>query len=99
PRTARTIRLSATRHHNHLEVAMSVYVIGQFKADQGLVQKLWDERPDAVIAVSDDAKSQGCLSHQWGFGEDGVVVLIDEWKDAPSFQNFFDNQKEIPELM
>jgi len=77
---------------------MSVYVIGRVDVDPAAIKKLWDERPADFADVSADARSQGCTSHVWGFG-DGYVTLIDEWPDAGTFQQFFSSNQKIPELM
>lgn len=77
---------------------MTVIVIGHMKVDTANVERLWAERPGDFASVSDEAKSMGCTGHQWGFAEDGLV-LVDYWPDAETFQTFFDENKTIPHLM
>jgi hypothetical protein len=77
---------------------VSVIVIGRFSADTANLERLWRERPEDFESVSADSKTQGAISHRWGFG-DGQVLLVDEWSDAESFHRFFDNQQTIPVLM
>lgn len=77
---------------------MTVIVIGRMSVDTANVERLWAERPGDFAAVSDEAKSMGCTGHQWGFADDGVV-LVDYWPDAATFQSFFDQNQAIPQLM
>ena len=77
---------------------MSVHVVGHMKVDPANLAKLWADRRDDFLAVQEDAKAAGAIHHRWGFG-DGVVVIIDEWPDAQSFQKFFESQTTIPQLM
>ena len=77
---------------------MSVIVIGRMKADPAAVQKLWADREADFMTVQTEAKAAGALHHRWGLG-DGEVVIIDEWPDGASFQNFFGGNAIIPSLM
>lgn len=77
---------------------MSVIVIGRVPVNPDNLAKIWAERPADFASVAEDAKAQGAVHHQWGFG-DGEVLIIDEWSDAAAFQNFFSSQPMIPELM
>jgi hypothetical protein len=77
---------------------VSVIVIGRMTVDPANVEKLWSDRKDDFLAVLKEAKTAGALHHRWGFG-DGYVSIIDEWRDAASFQQFFENQPVIAELM
>lgn len=62
------------------------------------VEKLWAERAADFESIREAAKAAGALHHRWGFGDD-YVVIIDEWPDAESFQNFFSGHPQIGELM
>jgi hypothetical protein len=77
---------------------MSVIVVGHMKVDPANVEKLWRDRKADFENIAKEAKAAGATHHRWGFG-DGQVVIIDEWPDAASFQNFFESQATIPELM
>jgi hypothetical protein len=77
---------------------MTVIVIGHISVDTANVERLWAERPGDFAAVSEESKKMGCTSHQWGFADDGVV-LVDHWPDAGTFQAFFEGNQAIPELM
>jgi quinol monooxygenase YgiN len=77
---------------------MSVIVIGRMTVDPANVEKLWAERGADFRAIVEDAKRAGAIHHRWGFGDDHIVI-IDEWQDADSFQQFFGSQPMIAELM
>jgi hypothetical protein len=77
---------------------MSVIVIGRFKTDPADMQKVFTSHGAELKAISEDAKTQGCLHHQFAAG-DGEILLADEWTTAEAFQQFFGNQTTIPEIM
>jgi hypothetical protein len=77
---------------------MSVMVVGKFKTDPARMASVFRDRKTDVLAVSNDAKSQGALHHHFAMGN-GQVMVIDEWESAESFQQFFKTQPKISELM
>ena len=77
---------------------MSVIVIGHMTVDPANVEALWRDRRADFEAVAAAAKQVGAIHHQWAFG-DNEVVIIDEWPDAASFEQFFGSQQTIAELM
>ena len=77
---------------------MAVIVLGRMQADPANIQKLWKDRADDFKAVQKAAMAAGAIHHRWGLG-DGFIVIIDEWPDAASFENFFSSNAAIPELM
>jgi len=77
---------------------MSVIVVVRVKADPADVKKVFADRGADLIAISDDAKSQGCTHHRFVAG-DGEVLVIDEWGTAESFQKFFESNTAIPALL
>jgi heme-degrading monooxygenase HmoA len=62
------------------------------------MKKLMEERADDFRAVASDAKSQGCLHHQFVVAGN-EVGLLDEWESAEQFEKFFANQATIGETM
>jgi hypothetical protein len=70
---------------------MSVLVITTMKADTAAFERLHRERTDDLRSVMQQAKAAGAVHHRFGVGEDGTVVIIDEWKTSSDFQQFFDN--------
>jgi len=77
---------------------MSVIVIGHMTVDPANLEQLWRDRSADFGAVADAARAAGAVHHPWAFGA-GEVVIIDEWPDAASFQQFFAGQPKIAELM
>src|SRR5262245_44001105 len=77
---------------------MSVIVIGHMTADPANVEALWRDRRADFEKVAAAAREVGAIHHQWAFGENEVVI-IDEWPDAASFEEFFKSQPTIAELM
>jgi quinol monooxygenase YgiN len=77
---------------------MSVIVIGRMTVDPAKVEKLWTERKADFEEIAKASKVAGAIHHRWGFGPDHVVI-IDEWPDAASFQQFFESHALIPQLM
>lgn len=77
---------------------MSVIVVGRMNADPATVKQVWIDHAAELRGMQKEAEAAGALHHRWGFG-DGFVVIIDEWPDATSFQNFFQNNATIPGLM
>lgn len=68
---------------------MSVYVTLKVMADPAAFEKAAADQADAIGRVMAVAKSKGLIGHRWLRG-DGVVMAVDEWPDAESFQAFFD---------
>ena len=77
---------------------MSVVIIGHVKADTQRFLDLLTSHKDVFERVSEDAKTQGVLHHQFLLG-DGEVVIVDEWPTADAFKAFFEGNTEIPQLM
>jgi len=77
---------------------VSVIVIGRLTVDPANIAKLWVDRKADFEAIGERARAAGALSHRWGFGDD-YAVIIDEWTDAASFQNFFESDAAIADLM
>src|SRR4051795_7327371 len=48
--------------------------------------------------VSAAGRAAGATRHTFAAGENEILV-IDEWPDEKTFQEFFANQPEIPEIM
>ena len=77
---------------------MSVIVVGKMSVDPASVTKVWEDRKEDFQAVQKEAIAAGAIHHRWGF-DDGFVVIVDEWPDATSFQQFFQSNPKIPSLM
>ena len=78
---------------------MSVYVTLKVTVDPSSFEKAAAERADAIGRILEIAKSNGLIGHRWLRG-DGVILAVDEWPTAESFQTFFDTAgPEIGPLM
>jgi hypothetical protein len=77
---------------------MSVLVTGMIKGDTAAFRRFVAEQPDVLRKISADARAKGCVHHRFGIG-DGFVVVIDEWESAEAFQDFFQNNADIPNVM
>ena len=56
--------------------------------------------PERVSSISADAKSRGLIAHRFYGSDDGQIMVVDEWPDAESFQQFFAaNADKIQPLM
>ena len=67
---------------------MSVLVITKFAGDTAKFRQALTERAAEFQKHVDASRSEGCLHHQFGIGEDFVIV-VDEWESAEQFQQFF----------
>jgi hypothetical protein len=77
---------------------MSVLVIVKIAADKAAFEKLVAERGDDMKAIGAKGKAAGAISHRFGLGADGTVVVLDEWDSAEAFTKFF-NDPEIAAIM
>lgn len=77
---------------------MSVIVMGRVAVEPHIMKKVMEERADDFLAVAADARSKGCLHHQFVIAGN-EVGLVDEWESAEQFQEFFANQATIREIM
>jgi hypothetical protein len=68
---------------------MSVYVTLKVQADPAAFEAAAVEHADAIGRIMAVAQSKGLIGHRWLAG-DGLVMAVDEWPDAASFQAFFD---------
>jgi hypothetical protein len=67
---------------------MSVYVTLKVTCDPAAFERSAAEQADAIGRVMEIAKSKGLIGHRWLRGE-GVVMAVDEWPDAASFEGFY----------
>ncbi len=67
---------------------MSVYVTLRVSLDPAAFEKVVAEHPDQIGRIMAIARSKGLIAHRW-FRGDGMIMAVDEWPDAQSFQDFF----------
>ena len=51
---------------------------------------------DVIRGIMESAKSHGLIAHRF-YGSEGQIMVLDEWPDPPSFQQFFDEQRSTIE--
>jgi hypothetical protein len=67
---------------------MSVFMTMIVKGDPSGLERSAAENADAVAAIRDHAVEHGLIAHRF-YGSEGQILVIDEWPDAESFQEFF----------
>ena len=77
---------------------MSVLVTVTIPCDTDAFLAVAAERAEEMTAISNEGRNQGAIHHRFALG-DGVVVVVDEWDSAESFQGFFADNAAIGELM
>jgi quinol monooxygenase YgiN len=58
------------------------------KGDASALERYAAENTEAMGAVRDHAAEHGLIAHRF-YGSEGQILVIDEWPDAESFQEFF----------
>jgi hypothetical protein len=79
---------------------MSVIMGMRIAADPQRVEQALNSDPDRLTKISQRARDAGCMHHRFLANADGGEVLVlDEWPDADSFMQFFQNSPDIGEMM
>lgn len=74
---------------------MSVLMVLRVSGDSKAVEST---DPAVLKTVTDRAKDLGATRHRF-FTNGSEVLVVDEWPDQATFQQFFDSSPEIPEIM
>ena len=77
---------------------MSVFVILRIPGDPDTFERYANDHADLLRSIGADGRAAGGTRHAFA-GGDGEILVVDEWPDAASFQQFFANQTDIPQLM
>jgi hypothetical protein len=77
---------------------MSVIVTVRLNGDVERYRNIVETQGDTLGAISEDAKTKGCLHHRHALG-DGYVLVVDEWESAEACQEFFEGNEAIANLM
>lgn len=72
---------------------MSVIMTMRVKADPAKFESLASQDPERGRAITEKAKGHGLIAHRFYGSEDGQVMVIDEWPDPESFQQFFEDAR------
>ena len=74
-----------------MTVLMTLRVAGDAKSIEAM-------DPAALEKISARAREMGALAHHF-YGNGSEILVVDVWRDAESFQAFFDGSPEIPGIM
>jgi heme-degrading monooxygenase HmoA len=79
---------------------MTTVVTVRFQVDPGQFLKTITQDTPRLIAIAEDAKQYGVLSHRFVAG-DNEVLAIDEWQSRAAFDAFFSgpSQRLIEAMM
>lgn len=77
---------------------MSVIMMFRVAGDPDKLERLAAENQDVVRGISDRAKEHGLIAHRF-YGSDGRIMVVDEWPDPASFQQFFEQERSAIEPM
>lgn len=72
---------------------MSVIVTLRFEGDAKALEQYAADNPGALRAVVEHAVQHGVIAHRFYGAEGGKLMVIDEWPDAASFQEFFQHME------
>ncbi|MCA1657595.1 MAG: hypothetical protein LC713_07825, partial [Actinobacteria bacterium] len=72
---------------------MSVLMTMVIPGDTNKFRAWIAENGDQLPPISEAGKAAGAIHHRFAVG-DGHVLVLDEWPDAASFQDFFDAHSE-----
>ena len=78
---------------------MSVIMTMWAQADPNALEKYAADNPGALRAITDRAVKHGLIAHRF-YGSGGQILVVDEWPDQESFENFWnESQSEIGPVM
>jgi quinol monooxygenase YgiN len=77
-----------------VSVLMTLRVAG----DATKVEAAAAQDPALLQGVIERAKGLGVISHHF-YGNEGTILVIDEWPSEEAFHTFFDETPEIAQIM
>jgi heme-degrading monooxygenase HmoA len=78
------------------EAVVSVLMVLKVPADAETFQRVAAENKDAMAGIAERARGRGAIHHAFCVGDDGQVVIVDEWDAPESFEAFF--EAEAPNI-
>ena len=72
---------------------MSVIMTLRASEDPDKLEQLAAGNPGAIRGISERGKAAGVIAHRF-YGSEGQIMVVDEWPDAASFQQFFEAEQE-----
>ncbi|MFL5921524.1 MAG: hypothetical protein ACJ75Q_09345 [Gaiellaceae bacterium] len=78
---------------------MSVIMTLWVRGDPAKLEQYAADNEEQMRSVLERAKEHGLIAHRF-YGNEGQIMVVDEWPDAASFQRFFDSvQEDIAPMM
>lgn len=68
---------------------MSVIVTLRARADAAKIEAFAAADPSRMQAIVAKARQHGLIAHRFHANDDGEIMVLDEWPDAESFQQFY----------
>ena len=79
---------------------MSVIMVLTLNGDGSKVEEFAAANPDKMEGIRNKAVERGLIAHRFFTDDSGRVLVVDEWPDKESFQQFYDEtQEEIGAMM
>jgi len=75
---------------------MSVIMTLELRGDPKGLEQFANQNRDKMQAVLEAAKQHGLIAHRFYGSDDGQIMVVDEWPDPGSFQQFF--EEATPEI-
>jgi hypothetical protein len=72
---------------------VSVIMTLRLSGDPDKLERLAAEQGDMIRGISERAQERGLIAHRF-YGSEGQVMVVDEWPDAQSFQDFYAAEQE-----
>jgi hypothetical protein len=77
---------------------MSVIMTMWVQGDPSKLEEHATANTGEMQSIADSAKSHGLIAHRF-YGNDGQILVVDEWPDEQSFQSFFEENRDRIEPM
>lgn len=79
---------------------MSVVVVIKFPgATIDKFREVYGRNTDTMVGIADDGRTKGAIHHTFVEGENGELMVIDEWGSTAEFEAFFAAQDDIKAIM
>src|SRR5256885_14753786 len=75
---------------------MAVIMTLRVKGDPRKLEERAAQDPEGMRSIAERAKSHGLIAHRFYGSDDGQIMVVDEWPDPGSFQQFF--EEATPEI-
>ena len=72
---------------------MSVLMTLRARGNAEELERRTAANPDGMRALLERARENGLIGHRFYGSEDGQIMVVDEWPDPQSFQQFFESER------